>query len=143
VPVQDLNLWLDSYLDAFAACGRGERDPAELLAYFAPPVLLSTDDSSVLLAEENGILGWAQGQIDGMRAADFDRIEVLDRAVEPLNTTTALVRGAFARHRHDGSEIGRLTATYLIVKRADDARIAALMVHSPRSARSRSVERLL
>jgi hypothetical protein len=124
------NAWLDAYLEAFAACGRGEREPAVLLEHFAPPVLLSTDDVSVRLTDDSDILGWAQGQIDGMRAAGFDRIDVLDRAVEPLNATTALVHGAFARRRRDGSEISRLRATYLVVTTPGGERIAALVVHS-------------
>ena len=122
--------WLDAYLETFAACGRGEREPAALLEHFAPPVLLSTDDVSVVLAEESDIVGWAQGQIDGMRAADFDRIDVLERSGESLNATTELVRGSFVRRRRDGSEISRLAATYLAVKRGESPRIAALVVHS-------------
>jgi hypothetical protein len=66
-----------------------------------------------------------------MRAAAFDRIEVLDRGVEPVNATTALIRGAFARRAQDGSEISRVTCTYLVVSRPDGPRIAALLLHSP------------
>jgi hypothetical protein len=62
------NGWLDSYIDAFAACGRGERETPALLEHFAPPVLLSTDDMAVRLTGESDVLGWAQGHIDGMRA---------------------------------------------------------------------------
>jgi hypothetical protein len=127
----DLTSWLDGYLDAFAACGRGEREPAALREYFAPPVRLGTDEVSLVLADSDDVLGWARAQVDGMRAAGFDRIEVLDRAIDPLNATTTLVRGSFVRRRRDGSEITRVTATYLVVTGPDGPRFAALVVHSP------------
>jgi hypothetical protein len=122
---------MDAYLDAFAACGRGERDTAPLLEYYAPPVLLTSDDVCLLLRDENEFVAWAQNQADSMQAVGFDRIEVLDRAVEPLNRTSALVRGAFVRRRRDSTEISRLTATYVVVSRPGGVRIAALAIHSP------------
>jgi hypothetical protein len=130
VPGEEVTAFLDAYIEAFAACGRGERDPRMLLEYFAAPVLLTTDDISTHLAGEGDILGWAQGQIDGMLAAGFDRIEVRDRAVELPNASTALVRGAFSRCRGDGSVLSNIDCTY-VVTRADRIRIAALIVHSP------------
>ena len=66
-----------------------------------------------------------------MRLADFDRIDVLDRAVDVLNATTVLMRGTFARRRRDGSEISRLVVTYLVTERPEGTRIAALMVRNP------------
>ncbi len=35
VDSDDVSQWFGEYLDAFAACGRGERDTASLLAYTA------------------------------------------------------------------------------------------------------------
>ena len=56
----------------------------------------------------------AQQQVDGMRAAAYDRTEVLSAEVTVLNSTSALYRGAFSRQRGDGGEINRLTVTYLV-----------------------------
>jgi hypothetical protein len=39
----DVSRWFGEYLDAFAACGRGESDAASLLAYYGVPLLLTTD----------------------------------------------------------------------------------------------------
>lgn len=65
-----------------------------------------------------------------MRAADYDHSEILDCEVTVLNSTTALYRGAFSRRRSDGTEISRLTATYLVTGGAVDRRVSALAVHS-------------
>jgi hypothetical protein len=40
----DVSRWFGEYLDAFAACERGERDAASLLAYYGIPLLLALDD---------------------------------------------------------------------------------------------------
>jgi hypothetical protein len=60
-------------------------------------------------------------QVDGMRAAAYDRSEFIDFEITVLNSTSALCRGTFARQRSDGGEIGRLTATYLVT----DGQLAA------------------
>jgi hypothetical protein len=65
-----------------------------------------------------------------MRAADYDRSEVLHSEVTVLNAVSALYRGTFSRHRRDGGEISRLTATYLVTDGPDAYRISALAVHS-------------
>lgn len=66
-----------------------------------------------------------------MRAADYDHTEVLSSEVTVLNSTSALYRGAFSRQRSDGSEISRLTVTYLVTGGPAGRRISALAVHSP------------
>jgi hypothetical protein len=66
-----------------------------------------------------------------MRAAEYDRSEVLELDGTPLNAVTSLLRGTFSRRRRDGSEIGRLTASYLVTATTRGPRISALVVHSP------------
>ena len=41
VDSDDVSRWFGEYLDAFAACGRGERDTASLLAYYGVPLLVT------------------------------------------------------------------------------------------------------
>lgn len=123
--------WFDEYLDAFAACGRGERDTSSLLAYYGVPLLLSTDDGFVALNSDGQVLAAIQQQVDGMRAADYDHSEVLAAEVATLNATSALYRGTFSRQRRDGGEIGQLTVTYLVTDGPAGCRISALAVHSP------------
>ncbi len=76
------------------------------------------------------VVAAARQQVEGMRASDYDRSEVLGLEVEVLNATTALVRGRFARMRRDGSEIERLRTAYLIVDRAEGRRIGALVIEA-------------
>jgi hypothetical protein len=122
----DVSRWFGEYLDAFAACGRGERDAASLLAYYGVPLLLTTDDGCLALTTDDQVVAAAQQQVDGMRAADYDHSEVLFSEVAVLNSTSALYRGSFSRRRRDGGEIGRLTVTYLVTDGSIGRRISAL-----------------
>ena len=131
VETHDVSGWFRGYLDAFAACGRGERAAASLLAYYAIPLLLATDDGFIALTSEDQVVAAAQQQIDGMRAADYDHSDVLGSEVTVLNATSALYRGAFSRRRADGAEISRLEVTYLVTDGSIGRRISALALHSP------------
>lgn len=64
-----------------------------------------------------------------MRAADY-HYSVLHSEITVLNATSARYRGAFSRRRADGSEIGRLTVTYLVTDGAVGRRTSALALHS-------------
>jgi hypothetical protein len=132
VPAADLRRWFDAYLDAFAACGRGDTDELRpLLAYYGVPLLLSTDDAAVALTTEDEVLSTLRRQVDGMRAAGYDRSETLSSEFVAINRTSVLHAAEFSRRRGDGSEIGRLRVTYLITAGAGGRRISALVVHSP------------
>jgi hypothetical protein len=131
VDSSEVNRWFSEYLDAFAACGRGEKDAAFLLAYYGVPLLLTTDDEFFALMSGDQVVAAVQQQVDGMRAAGYARTETLGSEVTVLNATSALYRGTFSRRRSDGGEIGRLTATYLVTSGAAGRRISVLAVHSP------------
>jgi hypothetical protein len=131
VDVGDTRAWFDDYLRAFAACGRGESDDlGGLLRYYGVPLIFTTDAAAVALVSEEEVLDAVRAQIAAMRAADYDRSETLDRDTTTLNGTTALHRATFSRRRADGSEIGRLRATYLIADGAHGRRISALAVQA-------------
>jgi hypothetical protein len=127
----DVSRWFGEYADAFAACGRGERDTAALLAYYGVPLLLTTDDGFFALTSDDQVVAAVRQQIDGMRAAGYRRSEILDSEVTVLNSTSALCRWTFSRQSSDGGEISRLTATYLVTEGPTGRRISALAVHSP------------
>lgn len=128
---KNVSQWFGEYLDAFAACGRGESDTASLLVYYGVPLLLTTDDGFSALPSEDQVVAAVQQQVDGMLAASYARSEILDSEVTVLNSTSALYRGTFSRQRSDGSEIGRLSATYLVTDGPTGRRISALAVHRP------------
>jgi hypothetical protein len=131
VDSDDVRRWFGEYLEAFAACGRGERDTASLLVYYGVPMLFSTDDGFFAAASGDQVVAAVQQQVDGMRAASFGRTEVLASQVTVLNATSALYEGTFSRLAGGGGEIARLTATYLVTDGPAGRRISALLVHSP------------
>ena len=127
----DVSRWFGEYLDAFAACGRGERGTASLLAFYGVPLLLTTDGGFFALTSDDQVVAAVQQQVDGMRAVGYYRSEILGSEVAVLNSASALYRGTFSRHRSDGGEISRLTATYLVTDGVAGRRISGLAVHSP------------
>jgi len=126
----DVSRWFGEYLDAFAACARGESATPSLLAYYGVPILFTTDNGFFAVTSNDQVVATVQQQVDGMRAAGYARSEIVDSEVSVLNSTSALYRGRFSRQRSDGSEIGRLTATYLVTDGPMGRRISALAVHS-------------
>ena len=131
VDSNDVSQWFGEYLDAFAACGRGESDTGSLLEFYGVPLLITTDGGFFAPASGDQVVAAVQQQVDGMRADAYDRSEILDSEVTVLNATSALYQGTFSRQRKDGSEINRLTATYLVTDGAVGRRISVLAVHSP------------
>lgn len=61
----DVHRWFDEYLEVFAACGRGERDTESLLAYYGVPLLLTTDERFLALADGDAIVAAVRPQIEG------------------------------------------------------------------------------
>jgi hypothetical protein len=125
----EVSRWFGEYLDAFAACGRGESDTAALLAYYGVPLLLTTGDGFFALTSGDHVVAAVQQQVDGMRATAYARTEILGSDVTVLNARSALYRGTFSRQRADGTEISRLTATYLVTDGSAGRRISVLAVH--------------
>jgi hypothetical protein len=125
----DVRRWFGDYLEAFAACGRGEQETASLLAYYGVPLLITTDAGFFPLSTGDQVVAAVQQQVDGMRAAGYDRSETLDSEVTVLNSTSALYKATFSRQRRDGTEVGRLTATYLVTDGPAGRRLSVLAVH--------------
>ena len=83
----------------------------------------------VVLTEPVEVLALLQQQVDAMRATDYDHSDVVDFEATALNATTQLVRATLSRKRAGGEEIGRLTATYLVVDTPAGRRIVTLVMH--------------
>ena len=126
----DVRAWFESYLADFIALGRGDLDDVRrILDHYGVPMLISTDAGTTVLTGVDQVLGVAREQVDGMRAAGYDRSEVLAGDTTVLNRTCALHRGRFARLRADGTEISQVDATYVITDGAVGRRISAIIVH--------------
>jgi hypothetical protein len=95
VDSSEVSRWFGEYLDAFAACGRGESEAGSLLRYYGVPLLLTTGGGFFALTSDDQVVAAVQQQIDGMRAAAFGRSEILGSEVIVLNSTSALYRGTF------------------------------------------------
>jgi hypothetical protein len=131
VDVDGTRQWFEEYLRAFEACGRGASDDiGRLMDYYGVPLLFTTEVSAVALMTERHVLDAVREQISGLRAAGYDRSETLDSETTSISATTALHTGEFSRRCADGSEIGRIRATYLIVDSGRGRRISALAVHT-------------
>ena len=123
--------WFDSYLADFIALGRGDLDDVRrILDHYGVPMLVSTDAGTTVLTDEDQVLAVARQQAYGMRAAGYDRSEVLAADTTVLNRTCATHHGRFARLRADGTEISQVEATYVISDGAGGRRISAIIVHS-------------
>lgn len=97
---------------------------------YGVPLLLTTDRFSALTSDDQ-VLAVAPQQVDAIRAADCHHSEVLDSELTVLNSTSAPYRGSFSRQRRDGSEISRLTVTYIVTGAPASSRVSVLAVHSP------------
>lgn len=129
--VTEIRSWYDGYLRAFTACGRGDSDDVRtLLEYYGVPLLLTTDEGALALTTEDEVLDAARKQVEALRAADYDRSEPLDAETTAVNAATAIHTAAFVRRRADGTEIGRLRATYLIADVRDGRRMFALAIRA-------------
>lgn len=106
----DVSTWFDEYLDAFAACGRGERDPSSMLAYYGLPILFTTDRGMFALTSGDQVAAAVTPQVEEMRAAGYDRSEILER---------------------DVTEISQLTVTYLVTDGPVGRRVSVLALHRP------------
>jgi hypothetical protein len=95
----DVNEWFDEYRKAFAACVRGEDDTASPLDYYGVPPLLTTDGGCLALTSGEQIVATMQQQVGQLRAAAYDRSEVLDFEVFILLSTSALHHQTFSRQR--------------------------------------------
>jgi hypothetical protein len=110
-----LQPWFDVYLKRFIACGRGQLDPAAMLEFYGVPLLITSGQGALELTTEAAVVGALEDQVAQMRAADYHDSVTLRREHTHINRHTASIQAEFSRRRADGGELGRLSATYLVV----------------------------
>ncbi len=126
----DVRTWFAHYLSAFEELGRGQASPADLAAFYAGPLLVTTDDVLSRLPSPDAIATWLAGQADAMSSAGYDHTQLRTTAVTVLNRRTAMVRAVMTRRRGDGAEIATKEVTYTHGRDQDELRVAAVAVHS-------------
>ena|SRR6185503_13065348 len=124
-----VNRFLNEYLEAFAACVRGEREIASLLAYYGVPLIITSDDGVIALTTDSDVVTVIQSQVDGLRGLRYRRTEVLQSQVTGLNATSALYRASLARSDDTGNEIDCPTITYVVTDGESGPRISVLAAH--------------
>jgi hypothetical protein len=124
-----VNRWIDEYLEAFAACTRGDRDMSALLSRYGVPLIITTDDGVITLMTDDEAAAVMQSLADGLRANGYDHTDVLHSEVSVLNSVSALYRGTLSRRNRDGGEIDCPTITYLLTDDVAGLRIVLLATH--------------
>jgi hypothetical protein len=124
-----VNRWIDEYLEAFAACTRGDRDMSVLLSRYGVPLIITTDDGVITLMTDDEAAAVMQSLADGLRANGYDHTDVLHSEVSVLNSVSALYRGTLSRRNRDGGEIDCPTITYLLTDDVAGLRIVLLATH--------------
>jgi len=130
VEEEEVRAWFAEYLSAFAALGRSESRPRDLIAYYGVPSLLTTDEVITWLRTTDDVEAWLQGQADAMSAAGYDHTDTLVSEVAVLNRNTAVHRAQLSRERSDGTQINQMSVTYVLTCESERLRITALVVHS-------------
>jgi hypothetical protein len=130
IDAQGVARWFARYLDTYSACARGDAEFAELMNYYAVPLLVTSDEGVVPLDTPERIGATILGQIDGLRAAGYHHTEVLNEEVTVLNMTSALYRGSLARVGQKGERLSPAAITYLVTDGDDGLRISVLAAHS-------------
>jgi hypothetical protein len=118
--------WFDDYFDTYAACARGDREMAALLAYYGVPLIVTSDDGVTTLMTDDEASAMIQSQMDGLRAMAYHHTVVLHSEVIVLNATSALYRSTLSRRNSDDADIGCPTITYLVTEDVAGLRIALL-----------------
>ena len=131
VEASEVEDWFAQYLSAFAALGRGESRPGDVVPYYGVPFLLTTDDVIVSLGTVAEVAAWLQSQADATLATGYNHTETLASDVAILNRNTAVHRAEFSRQRADGTEINQMSVTYVITRESEGFRISTLVLHSP------------
>jgi hypothetical protein len=121
--------FLDEYLEAFAACVRGERELATLLTFYSVPLIITSDEGVISLTTASDVATVIQGQVDGLRALRYRSTRVLQSEVIDLNAVSALYRASLTRYDDKNDEIDCPTITYLVTDGDEGSRIAMLAAH--------------
>lgn len=128
VDPDDLRRWFDEYLERFVACARGQLDPAAMLEFYGVPLLMTSGQGALDLTSEAAVAAALEDQVAQLRATGYHDSVTLRCEHTLINRHSASIHGEFSRRRADGTEIGRLSATYLVAE-APSRRIRVLAVH--------------
>jgi hypothetical protein len=125
--------FLRRYNGTFAELARGERaDTEAMLAYYAVPATFAGPGRWEVVETAEALVAHLQAEIDRTRAVDYHHTEFVDFSARRLNEDAATVDAELLRLDRAGQEQLRLSAFFLLFRRADGWRIATIVMRTPR-----------
>jgi hypothetical protein len=106
-------------------------DPHATRAYFHVPCMFIPPQGVRVLATAADVEALLTQVMEGLKARDFARSELMDLDVKQMSVSTAIVRVSRVRYATDGRELERLGETYTLRRTEDGWEVAVAMVHDP------------
>ena len=115
--------FFDEYIETFYRCEAGAEDLRAMLSFYFVPFSFSSTQGFTFLADEAAVLAFVGQMVERLRAAGFATAETIHREFVELNSVSSHCIYSFLRRRLDGSELERMTVTYLLAETNAGVRI--------------------
>jgi hypothetical protein len=115
--------FFDEYIETFYRCEAGLEDFRAMLSFYFVPFSFSSAQGFTFLPDEAAVLAFVGQMVERLRAAGFATAETLHREFVTLNRVSSHCIYYFLRKRGDGSELERMTVTYLLAETNAGVRI--------------------
>ena len=108
-------------------------DPRAALPYFHVPCMFIPPQGVRVLATAADVEALLTQVMEGLKARNYARSELMDSHVKQMNENTALVSVSRIRYATDGQELERVGETYTLRRTEAGWKIAVAMIHDPDS----------
>jgi len=106
-------------------------NPGAVLPYFHVPCMFIPPQGVRVLATAADVEALLTQVMEGLKARNYARSELMDRHVKQMNENTALVSVSRIRYATDGQELERVGETYTLRRTEAGWKIAVAMIHDP------------
>ena len=106
-------------------------NPRAVLSYFHVPCMFIPPQGVRVLATAADVEALLTQVMEGLKARNYARSELMDRHVKQMNENTALVSVSRIRYATDGQELERVGETYTLRRTEAGWKIAVAMIHDP------------
>src|SRR5215510_1770000 len=106
-------------------------DPHVTLPYFHVPCMFIPPQGVRVLATAADVEALLTQVMEGLKARNYARSELMDSHVKQMNENTALVSVSRIRYATDGQELERVGETYTLRRSEAGWKIAVAMIHDP------------
>jgi len=115
-----------NYIQAFQTL-----DPHATSPYFHVPCMFLPPRGVHVLTTAADVQALLVQIMEGLKARDYARSELLNRHVNQVSDNTALVTVSRVRYASDGRELERFGETYTLRRIESGWKIAVAMIHDP------------